>query len=92
MNCERCKEPDADCLTRDGARVCQTCLYERVERERDLLREEVKHLRARVAELEHPMSYMPPSPERCRALLAIAQRERDEAQERIVALMKGDER
>ena len=80
MHCERCKEPDA------------AGRYEGVVRERDLLAEEVRHLRARVAELEHPMSYMPPSAERCKALLAIAQRERDEAHERISALMKGEER
>lgn len=46
--------------------------------------EQVEHLRARVAELVHPMSYMPPGEERCRSLLAIARRERDELREVLV--------
>lgn len=46
MNCTQCHTPAADCIARDGTRLCETCLYERVEAERDALLGEVIAMRA----------------------------------------------
>lgn len=45
MNCTDCRAEGADCLTADRVRVCSDCLYERVVKERDEARAEVKRLR-----------------------------------------------
>lgn len=48
MNCTQCKDPGADCIAKDGTRLCQTCLYERVEKERDDALDEIVWLHERL--------------------------------------------
>lgn len=51
---------------------------EKVVRERDAAHQEVKRLRDRVNELESPLSYIPPSEERAKAVAAIERAKSEE--------------
>lgn len=51
--------------------------------ERDDAREEIKRLRDRVSELEHPMSFIPPGEERAKAVAAIYRARYEEAIEAL---------
>lgn len=46
MTCERCKADNADCLTRERVRVCETCLCEDLQRRVDDLHADRRRLRA----------------------------------------------
>ena len=53
MICHDCHAPDADCLAAvDGARLCETCLYERTLARLEEAQGEVRRLRARLADAD----------------------------------------
>jgi len=48
--CEHCRCDGADCLSRDGLRLCESCLYEKVSAERDAIEDEARILRSLLAD------------------------------------------
>ena len=51
MTCSDCSAEGADCLTADRVRVCSDCLYERVVKERDEARAEVRRTYIELSEV-----------------------------------------